>query len=94
MSRTTRMPGIVTQLKEGIVDGLHTAGIEAEVAVQPVKTTRLYRVTVLAAKFKALKHSERQNLVWRIAERALPSPEDQLRISMIWTLTPDEAEGK
>ena len=52
-----------------------------------------YRVTVVAPQFKALKHSERQSLVWRIAERVL-SPNEQLRISMILTLTRDEAAGK
>ncbi len=59
----------------------------------PVPTTRLYRVAVLAPKFKELKHSERQNLVWRITERAI-SPDEQMRISMILTLTPDEMTGR
>jgi hypothetical protein len=44
---------------------------------------------VVAAGFKKLWHSERQELVWRIANRALSRDED-LRISMILTLTPEE----
>jgi len=74
------------------VEGLAAVGIAAEVSVEAIPTTRLYRVLVLAPKFKALKHTERQNLVWRIAERAL-SPDEQMRISMILTLTRDEARG-
>lgn len=83
----------VERLKEAIVDGLRASGIDADVSTEPVPTTKLFRVLVLAPKFKALKHSERQGLVWRLAERAL-SPDEQLRISMILTLTPGEADGK
>jgi len=83
----------VDELKDALVEGLESVGIDADVSVEAIPTTRLYRVLVLASKFKALKHSERQNLVWRIAERAL-SEEEQLRISMILTLTRDEARGK
>jgi hypothetical protein len=50
-------------------------------------------VGVFSPQFKDLGHSERQNLVWRIAEKEL-SQEDQMRISMILTLTEDEAKGK
>jgi hypothetical protein len=93
MANVKSDPAFLTQLKISLVDGLSVSKIKAEVHAEPVPTTHLYRVTVVAAQFKALKHSERQSLVWRIAERAL-SPEDQLRISMILTLTRDEAAGK
>jgi hypothetical protein len=92
MAKLKAAPDFVDQLKSGLVDELKKVGIDAEVGVESVPTTRLYRVLVVAPKFKALKHSERQNLVWRIAERVL-SPEEQLRISMILTLTKGEAEG-
>ena len=93
MPKVKSDPAFLTQLKTALVAALKANKIKAEVYGDPVPTTRLYRVTVVAPQFKALKHSERQSLVWRIAERAL-SPEDQLRISMILTLTPDEAAGK
>lgn len=86
-------PAFLRRLTKALVEDLKAGGIVAEVASEPVRTTKLHRVMVLAAKFKALKHSERQNLVWRIAEQAL-SPDEQLKISMILTLTPDEAQGK
>jgi hypothetical protein len=86
-------PAFLGRLKTALVDGLKVGGIAADVDSEPVPTTRLHRVMVLAPKFKALKHTERQNLVWRIAEQTL-GPEEQLKISMILTLTPDEAAGK
>jgi hypothetical protein len=86
-------PAFVAQLEKALVDDLKAGGIQADVQTEPVPTTRLYRVTVTAPQFKAMKHSERQSLVWRIAEKTL-SPDNQLRISMILTLTRDEAAGK
>jgi hypothetical protein len=91
--KTRNEPAFLARLKEALTDTLRANGIAAEVDTEPVPTTRLYRVAVLAPKFKRLRHSERQDLVWRIAERAL-SPEEQMRVSMILTMTPDEAEGK
>ena len=93
MAKVTSLPAFVTQLKKALVDGLKASGIRAKVHTEPVPTTLLYRVTVVAPQFKAMKHSERQNLVWRIAERTL-SPDDQLRVSMILTLTRNEAAGR
>lgn len=87
------LPVFLKRLKSSIIDVLRGNGIAAKVDIIPVPTTRLYRVAVMAPKFKELKHSERQNLVWRITERAL-SPDEQMRISMILTLTPDEAAGR
>ena len=93
MAKVKKAPAFVTQLRKALVDALKANGIQAKVETEPVPTTRLYRVMVVAPQFKAMTHTERQSLVWRIAERAL-SPDDQLRISMILTLTRDEAEGK
>jgi hypothetical protein len=92
MAKLKRAPAFLTRLEKALVDDLKANKINAEVDTEPVPTTLLYRVTVVAPKFKALKHSERQSLVWRIAEKAL-SPDEQLRISMILTLTREEAEG-
>ena len=87
------VPAFIGRLKKSLVDALKANGIVADIDVESVPTTRLYRVAIRAAKFKQLKYSERQNLVWRIAERAI-SPDEQMRISMILTLTPDEATEK
>jgi len=48
---------------------------------------------VIAKKFKSMRPSERQDLVWRIADQVLV-PDEQLLVSMILTLTPDELAGK
>ena len=93
MAKVKRAPVFLTRLEKALVDDLKAGGIQAQVDTEPLPTTRLYRVTVVAPKFKALKHSERQSLVWRITEKTL-SPDDQLRISMILTLTREEVEGK
>ncbi|MBN1344079.1 MAG: hypothetical protein JXQ73_15445 [Phycisphaerae bacterium] len=93
MAKVKKAPAFLTQLKSALVDALQANGIQAKVDAEPVPTTRLYRVIVVAPRFEAMTHSERQSLVWRIAERTL-SPDDQLRISMILTLTRDEAQGK
>jgi hypothetical protein len=86
-------PAFLNQLRKAIVDALKANGIQAQVRSEPVPTTKLYRVAVLSPQFKAMRHSERQSLVWRITERAI-SPADQMRISMILTLTTEEAKGR
>lgn len=91
MAKVKHTPPFLDRLKSALVGDLKGSGIRAEVRAEPVPTTKLYRVAVLAPKFKVMAHSERQNFVWRIAERAL-SPDELLRISMILTLTPDEFE--
>ena len=92
MAKINRKPAFLTQLRSALVDDLAKAGIRAKVELEPVPTTRLHRVFVFATEFQALKHSERQNLVWRIADRVLDE-DQQLLISMIITLTPNEAKG-
>ena len=92
MARVKKPPVFLDRLMKALVKGLKTSGIAAEVDSEPVPSTKLHRVIVLAPRFKALKHTERQNLVWRIAEQAL-SADEQLKISVILTLTPDEAGG-
>jgi len=86
-------PPFLVRLKTALIRALAANDISAKVRTERVPTTKLYRVAVLAPKFKEMKHSERQNLVWRIAERAL-SPEELLRVSMIFTLTPDEVKER
>ena len=84
--------GVVSKLTKALVQGLKQAGIPARVNTEPVRLTNLWRVYVIARKFKNLRPSERQDLVWRIAGLAL-TPDEQLRISMILTVTPEELKG-
>lgn len=90
MAKLKRLPGFVTRLTSALETGLRELGLSATIRCEPVGTTELYRFTVLASKFNQFQHSERQGLVWRIAEQAL-DPKEQLRASMILTLTPQEA---
>ena len=93
MSKVSTSPTtFIHKLKEALADGLSAVGIDAEVTFEAVRMTKLYRVLVVAKQFKHMRPSERQDLVWRIASSTL-SPAEQLRISMILTLTPDEMQG-
>jgi hypothetical protein len=78
-----------SRLRDGLVEGLRIAGIEARVDIERIHGTRLHRVFVVADAFAKLRPSERQDLVWRIADQAL-TPEERLQISMIFTVTKDE----
>lgn len=88
-----KIPPFVVKLKKALQDRLKKAGIEAKIESEPVEGTKLYRFIVLARKFKSMSHTERQGLVWRIAEQEL-SPEENLLVSMIMTLTPAETGQK
>ena len=80
-------------LREVLVTYLRKAGIEdAKVKTERVRDTKLHRVMVVSERFKHLKFTERQDLIWRIASQAL-TPDEQLRISMILTVTPEELGG-
>ncbi len=80
-------------IKNVLIDGLKSQRIEAEVDSEPIRSTRMHRVIVLAKKFKQLHPRERQNLVWHIVDNKI-SREDQLSISSIVTVTPKEFAGK
>lgn len=88
-----KTPAFVTRIKRALVDDLGRAGIIATVITEPIHGTKLHRVTVVAAKFARMRFSERQGVVWRIVDNAIPK-EEQLFISMILTLTPSEAAGE
>lgn len=92
MAKIKELPGFLERLRGALVQSLKEVGIVATVNVEPIPTTRLFRVAVLAAKFEVLRPSERQDLVWRIAEQNCTA-EELLRISMIVTLTPREIRG-
>lgn len=87
-------PAFVRRLKDALTKDLGTAGIRrSKIDFEPVPSTKLYRFVVLAKGFEDMAHTERQDLVWRIADRVLDQDE-QLRISMILTMTSDEYAPK
>lgn len=81
------------RLADVLQSGLDSVGIDASIAVEPVRGTKLHRVQITSSAFEHLRPSERQDLVWRMVGQAF-TPADQLRISMILTLTPSELRGK
>lgn len=93
MAKVKSPPAFLEHMKTALVEKLKAGGIDAEVDTEHVPRTKLHRVLVVAPQFKSMPHYERQDLVWRIAEQTL-SPDEQLLVSMILTLTPDECEGK
>ena len=80
------------RLRDTLVRDLAAGGLRAAVATERVPTTKLHRVFVTSPQFKHLSPAERQNLVWRIVRQAF-GPDEQLLVSMILTLTPDEVNG-
>lgn len=85
-----KTPTYVKGLQAALIDGLERAGIQAQVQFEQVPTTKLHRFFVVADKFILLSPTERQDIVWRLAEQVL-APDQQACISMIITLTPEEA---
>ena len=81
------------RLRRTLLEGLKVAGIRAQVRIQKISGTRLYRVSVIAPQFEKLRPSERQELTWRIIGQRF-KPEDQLRISMIYTWSDNEFAGR
>lgn len=88
-----KRPEFVERLRKALVADLGKAGIKARVHAQPVPMTKLFRLLVLAPQFAQMRPLERQDLVWRIAGRALTT-DQQMLISMIVTLSDDEASGR
>jgi hypothetical protein len=78
------------ELKQVLLDGLKKAGLHAVVGFERVPSTKLVRVWVTSAQFKKMMPSERQDLVWRIVGQHF-TPDQQLLISMILTLPPDNS---
>ena len=51
------------RLRDGLIQGLQTAGIKAKVDIEPVEGTKLHRVFVVSDAFAKLRPAERQDLV-------------------------------
>ena len=80
---------LATRLREVLVRGLNEVGITAEIETEPIRGTRLCRALVISPQFEDMWLSERQAVVWDIIGRSFPV-EDQIRISIVVTLTPEE----
>lgn len=85
-----KTPGPIQHLITALHDGLKKAGIKAIIDSEKVPQTKLHRILVLADQFEQVPPSERQSLVWRIAQNVLTF-DQQLLVSGIWTLTSEEA---
>jgi hypothetical protein len=85
MADLNSTPGFVGQLCQALRTELDLLGFPAKIDAEAVPHTPRYRFFVESRAFDKLPHSERQAMVWQIAQRVL-SPEDQLRVSMILTL--------
>lgn len=79
-------PAFVQNLVDAFQKNLGEAGLECEIKIEPVSGTKMYRFFVISDGFGAMQHSERQTVVWRIVDKALPQS-DAVKVSMIMTLT-------
>jgi acid stress-induced BolA-like protein IbaG/YrbA len=89
MAEITATDGFAQRLKQHLTDDLHKSGLEVEVEVEPVPSTDLHRVTIISSQMQKLGPMERQDLVWRIIGHHF-GRDEQLRISMVLTLSPEE----
>jgi acid stress-induced BolA-like protein IbaG/YrbA len=60
-----------------------------EVEVEPVNGSGRYRFTVVSDRFQGMGHLQRQDVLWAVADRAVPR-EATLDISIILAFTPAE----
>lgn len=94
MALTTARAKFAAHVHRTLKVGLSKAGIPAQtIHVVPVKGTRLNRIRIVSRKFRDLGPSERQDIVWRILRQNL-RPDEELRISMVLTLTPQDLQRK
>ena len=88
-----KFPAYVFRLRDALGTELAELGIrKPKVSFEHVPGTKLYRFEVIAPGFQKLRHSERQELVWRITDKELDKK--KLYILSILTLTPSEASGE
>lgn len=77
------------KLRSVLQRGLHERSIEARVSTEHVRRTTLHRAMVVSPQFEDMSHLERQEVVWQVIRSKL-SPDEQLRISIVMALTPEE----
>jgi hypothetical protein len=86
-----KVPSHLTRFRAYLISELRKVGVQPQVSIEPVGRTKLHRLTVVAPEFEDMLHSERQSLVWRMADEALKA-EEKFTISMILTLAPEDVE--
>jgi len=89
MEKATASNNLPDRIKHALTEDLHKSGLEVDVVTEVVPDTRLTRVIIVSRTFQQLGPAERQDLIWRIMDNHFDSDE-QLRISMVYTLSPDE----
>ncbi len=87
-----KVNGFEKRLAAVLEEDLRKAGIDAKVETEKVRATKLIRVMVIAEQFLHMRPSERQDFVWRIIQHHF-QPEDELRISMVLTVTRSELQA-
>src|SRR5207247_860802 len=87
-----KAPKFVQKLSDALIEAFEKLGFEIDVSSERLRGLPLHRIAVVSPSFERMWHSERQAIVWRIAQKAL-NDDEQLHISMILTMTPREAEG-
>jgi acid stress-induced BolA-like protein IbaG/YrbA len=82
-------PAFVQTLANQLRSQLQENGLLADLRVEQVTGTKMFRFYVVSDGFADMIHSERQSLVWRIVDQVL-EPSEAIKISMIMTLTKEE----
>jgi hypothetical protein len=89
MAAPLTLKNFADQLPQLLEDDLANAGVRAKVEVEKVPKTRLHRVFVVSKHRDRLRPSEWDALVWRILRNHF-GPDADLRVSSIFTVTPQE----
>jgi hypothetical protein len=89
----TSKTDLARRVAASLRNGLDGAGFPVEaIETEPIKGTKLFRVTLVAKGLDKLWVSERQDLVWRMLAQSF-SAQEQMRISMVVALAPPEVVG-
>ena len=81
---------LVKRFRDALVEDFRRLGLgEVEVQYELLSGTKLVRLYVIADKFNRLLHSERQRVVWRVADEVFTEAQCR-KISMILTLASGE----
>lgn len=84
---------LANKLADGLSQYMEGSGIQqVRYEWEDIPGTRMLRFYVTSPTYRNLFHGDRQSLIWR-AVPALLTQGEMLRISMIVTLTPEEAAG-
>jgi acid stress-induced BolA-like protein IbaG/YrbA len=91
MGEVAASDNFADRVKKTLKADLGKSGLEVDVQTEAIPNTRLHRVIIVSRQLQELGPAERQDLVWRIMGEHF-SRDEQLRVSMILTLAPDEID--